>query len=128
MGSPSFSFLQFFLCSESSSCHSLCGPSYQACLSFCGTGREEEEASTGPSARRTHPVWSVRGGTIVPITGSKEVAGLGSIWLLSICGRRLMFVEDLYALDPFQMSCNLSFKQMYKVNILELRKLKSRET
>ena len=52
-------------------------------------------------------MWSLREGTMFPITGSKEFAGLGSIWLLLTCGRRLMFTEVLYALGPLHV---ISFK------------------
>lgn len=49
------------------------------------------------------PVWSLREGTVVPITGSKASAALGLIWLLLVCGRRLMFPEVLRALGPLHI-------------------------
>lgn len=75
------------------------------------------------------PSLSLMEETVVPVTAPKEFASLGSIQLLLllICGKGLMFTEDLYALGPLHMSSRLSFKQMYKLDILKLRKLKSRE-
>ena len=64
---------------------------------------------------------------MVPAAGSKEFAGLSSVWLMLICGTRLVFSQDMSALGPLHMPSHFSFKQVHMVDTLELRKLKSRE-